>query len=61
MARAFENGWAGLKSYALAAGIIGADDGDDVAASKIKSVLQGTLPEEKSEPESKARTSSLRK
>ena len=42
----FQNGWSGLKEYAIKVGVATVDDGDDGVASKIKAVLQGTLPEE---------------
>lgn len=44
--REFDNGWSGLKEYAIKVGVATVDDGDDAVASKIKAVLQGTLPEE---------------
>ncbi len=42
----FQNGWSGLKEYAIKVGVATVDDGDDGVAAKIKAVLQGTLPEE---------------
>ena len=42
----FQNGWSGLKEYAIKTGVATVDDGDDGVAAKIKAVLQGTLPEE---------------
>ena len=42
----FQNGWSGLKEYAIKAGVATVDDGDDSVAAKIKAVIQGTLPED---------------
>jgi len=44
--REFDNGWSGLKDYAVSVGVAIIDDGDDVVAAKIKAVIQGTLPED---------------
>jgi len=44
--RDFGSGWTGLKEYAIKVGVCAVDDTDDAAASKIKLVVQGTLPEE---------------
>ena len=58
--RDFSSGWSGLKEFAISRGVAAADDGDDVIASKIKAVIQGTLPEDESgtdsEPEAEARS-----
>ena len=48
----FQNGWSGLKDYAIKVGVATVDDGDDGVAAKIKAVLQGTLPEEEAEVKS---------
>lgn len=42
----FQNGWSGLKEYAIKVGVATVDDGDDAVAAKVKAVIQGTLPEE---------------
>lgn len=47
--RDFGNGWSGLKEFAVSRGVASVDDNDDVVAEKIKSVIQGTLPEEEEE------------
>lgn len=44
--RDFGNGWSGLKDYAVKVGFATVDDSDDVVASKIKSLIQATGPEE---------------
>lgn len=44
--RDFGSGWDGLKEYAIKVGVCTVDDTDDAAASKIKLVVQGTLPEQ---------------
>lgn len=41
----FQNGWSGLKDYAVSCGVAEEGDGDDAVAAKIKAVIQGTLPE----------------
>ena len=48
--RDFGSGWSGLKEYAIKVGVATVDDGDDSVAAKIKSVIQGTLPEVEEAP-----------
>lgn len=43
--KTFENGWPGLRKYAVEAGVATVDDGDDAVAAKIRAVLEGTAPE----------------
>ncbi len=52
--RDFGSGWSGLKEYAIKVGVATVDDGDDSVAAKIKSVIQGTLPEVEETPESES-------
>jgi len=42
----FENGWSGLRAYAASCGVCEVHDSDDVAAEKIKAVIQGTRAED---------------
>lgn len=48
--RDYENGWSGLRAYAASCGVVEVSDSDDVAANKIKAVIQGTQPEQESTP-----------
>jgi hypothetical protein len=42
--REFENGWPGVKSYAIEAGIVAPEDGDDTAAKKVLEALEEAAP-----------------
>ena len=39
----FQNGWPGVKEYALRAGIVEPEDGDDAAAQKVIAALRSGL------------------